>query len=179
MAGMFGPLRADEIECRVSQIVETKKGVGVILLLYKDARTDANLLDEVMGQDGWQCKFYECKGNLFCSVGLKIGDEWLWKDDCGAESNTERQKGEASDAFKRACFKWGLGRELYTSPLIWIDSEDCEKLYQDNSGKWKCYDKFKVRLIEYNNGSISKLVIDNSHGIVVYSYDEINYGKTR
>ena len=168
MSGMFRELRADEIECRVSRIVETKQGPAVTLLLYKDARTDANILDETVGQADWQVKFYECKLNLFCSVGIKIGDEWIWKDDCGAESNMEKQKGEASDAFKRACFKWGIGRELYTAPTIWIDGKDCETLKKDDYGKWKCYDRFKVRLITYEDGNIKDLAIENSktHNVV-------------
>lgn len=173
MAGMFRELRADEIECRVSQIVESKKGPGVILLLYKDARTDANVLDETLGQANWQCKFYECKGNLFCSVGIRINEEWIWKDDCGSESNTERQKGEASDAFKRACFKFGLGRELYTAPLIWVDGNNCEKLFQDN-GKYKCYDKFNVRLIKYKDGAITGIGIENQKHVMVYTYGDMS-----
>ena len=173
MAGMFRELQADEIECRVSQIVESKKGTGVILLLYKNARTDSTLLDDTVGEENWQCRFYECKGNLFCSVGIRINNEWIWKDDCGSESNMEKQKGEASDAFKRACFKWGLGKELYTAPLIWVDSSDCEKLSKDDYGKWKCFDRFNVRLIAYEDEEISDLVIENSKHVVVFTHGDM------
>ena len=164
----FRTLYADEIECRVSRVAETKKGPAVELLLYKDARTDANILDETVGWENWQDKYYECKGTLFCSVGLRIDGEWLWKDDCGSESNMERQKGEASDAFKRACFRFGLGRELYTAPKIWVDVKDCENTFKDDYGKWKCYDTFKVRLITYENGAIKDLAIEHAktHNIV-------------
>ena len=173
MAGMFRELRADEIECRVSQVVQRERNSGVILLLYKDARTDANVLDETVGEANWQNRFYECKGNLFCSVGVKIKyadgkGEWIWKDDCGTESRSEAQKGEASDAFKRACFKWGLGRELYTAPLIWVNAADCEKLKDG-----KCYDRFTVRLIDYDGGNISKLVIENQKHNVVFTYGDL------
>ena len=117
----FRLLRADEIECRVGI---HKKGKGITLLLYKDARCDMELLDETVGAEKWARKHYECKGNLFCSVGIsdEVG-EWVYKDDCGAESNTEKEKGEASDSFKRACVNWGIGRELYTAPFIWIPIE--------------------------------------------------------
>ena len=109
----FRELRADEIECRVGTV--SKQGKGVSLLLYKDARCDANILDETVGPENWQCEFYECKGTLFCKVGIAIDrgsdfKEWVWKDGAGSESIMEAKKGEASDAFKRACFKWGLGR---------------------------------------------------------------------
>lgn len=113
----FRDLAANEVSVRVGTVA--KGGSYITALLYKDARVDANILDETVGADNWQCKFYECKGNLYCSLGIKK-DEWVWKDDCGTESNTEAEKGEASDAFKRAGFKWGIGRELYTSPFIYI-----------------------------------------------------------
>lgn len=111
------PLRADEIEVRVGTVGER----GVSMLLYKNARTDMQILDETYGAMRWQCKYKEVKGNLFCAIGiLSTDDEWVWKEDCGTESNTEKEKGEASDAFKRAGFRWGIGRELYTAPFIWL-----------------------------------------------------------
>ena len=107
----FRNLRADEVEARVSQIKEN----GVALLLYKDARCDMRILDETVGPENWQREHYECKGNLFCRVGINVNyntpehiGRWVWKSDCGTESNTEAQKGQASDSFKRACFNWGI-----------------------------------------------------------------------
>lgn len=160
----FRDLRADEIDVRI-QSVSMKNGVptGVILLLYKDARVDMNILDETVGPANWQNKFYECKGNLFCSLGININydkpdaafPEWVWKDDCGSESNMEKEKGEASDARKRAGFAWGIGRELYTSPFIFMKAEDC------NINNGKCYDKFKVYGIEVKDGRITRLAIAN------------------
>ncbi len=135
----FRRLKADEIQCRVATISEN----GVSLLLYKDARCDMNILDETVGCDMWQCRYYECKGNLYCSVGIKVGNEWIWKDNCGTESVTEKEKGEASDSFKRACFTWGIGRELYTSPYIWIPSEYVE-IFTNGKGKKATNDKFIV-----------------------------------
>lgn len=145
----FRPLKAEEIEVRVARC----KPNGVALLLYKDARCDMRILDETVGAFGWQREHYECKGNLFCRVGIKNGDEWIWKADCGTESNTEAQKGEASDSFKRACFNWGIGRELYTAPFIWVDAKNC------NVSGNKCYNKFSVEKIEIVDKQITKISI--------------------
>ena len=113
------PLRADEIEVRVGQVYEK----GVSMLLYKNARTDMQILDETFGQMNWQKDYKEIKGNLYCGIGIwdKEKKEWVWKWDCGTESNTEKEKGEASDAMKRSAVNTGIGRELYTAPFIWLD----------------------------------------------------------
>lgn len=157
---IFRDLTKDEIECRVQSVKQN----GLVLLLYKDARVDMNILDETVKPECWQREHYECKGNLFCRVGIcvetKKGDavfpEWVWKADCGTESNTEAQKGEASDSFKRACFNWGIGRELYTAPFIWIPAEKC------NINNGKCYDKFVVEKILIENKQITALAIWNT-----------------
>jgi hypothetical protein len=147
----FRPLKAEEIECRIAQT----KTNGVQLLLYKTARTDSALLDEVY-PDQWQCDFKALDGKMYGGIGIKINDEWLWRWDCGAESNMEAEKGEASDAFKRAGFKWGIGTELYSSPFIWIKPEDCKI----ENGRY--FDRFKVAHIEYDeNEKICALDIDN------------------
>lgn len=163
----FRPLKENEIECRVAQTFGTEKEPkGLTLLLYKTARTDSSILDETVGADNWQNKFYECKGNLFCSVGINVqygqpdGDLWIWKDDCGSESNMEREKGEASDAFKRACAtKWGIGKELYTSPFIYVNGADVKKWYTNSKGNLATYDKFRVKHIKTENGKIVQLAI--------------------
>lgn len=160
----FRNLTADEIECRVQQISEK----GLILLLYKNARCDMNILDETVGTENWMREHYECKGNLFCRVGINCHmtresrysdneidhyQEWVWKSDCGAESFTEKEKGEASDSFKRACVNWGIGRELYTAPYIYIPATDKDgkpnyKLKEaTRSNKPATYDKFAVEKI--------------------------------
>ena len=162
----FRDLTASEIDCRVSTITEK----GLTLLLYKDARCDMNILDETGLL--WQRKHYECKGNLFCSVGIYCEDikEWVWKDDCGAESYTEKEKGEASDSFKRACFNWGIGRELYTAPFIWISADKCN-VSTGKNGKPTTYDKFKVTRIEIKDKKIVALEIVNSKTKnIVYSF---------
>lgn len=150
----FRLLKADEIECRTASIKEK----GLSLLLYKDARVDQNILDETVGSMSWQRKHEVINGNLFCSVGIhcKELDEWIWKQDVGVESYTEKEKGQASDAFKRACFNWGIGRELYTAPFIWISAGN----YIVNK-EGKCYDKFKVKSIAYKDHKITELAIVN------------------
>ena len=152
----FRLLKADEIDVRVAQVKES----GCSLLLYKDARVDMNILDTTpgIGPGNWQRRHYECKGNLFCSVGIKIDGEWVWKDDAGAESQAEKEKGEASDSFKRACVNWGIGRELYTAPFIWIPSSEISIV--SKNGKDTTYDKFEVTKIAYTKDKkISGLAI--------------------
>lgn len=147
----FRDLTKDEIECRVQSVKEN----GLVLLLYKNARCDMNILDETVGAENWQREHYECKGNLFCCVGIKCGEEWVYKSDCGTESNTEAQKGEASDSFKRACFNWGIGRELYTAPFTWITADKC------NIKGGKCYDRFTVEKIIIKDKRITALAVWN------------------
>ncbi len=154
----FRDLTPDDIEVRIQSV----KKNGLILLLYKNARVDMNILDETVGAGNWQREHYECKGNLFCRVGINTNyaaaekpEKWIFKSDCGTESNTEAQKGEASDSFKRACFNWGIGRELYTSPFLWVKAEDC------NIENNKCFDKFKVTKIVIKDKKITALAIWN------------------
>lgn len=111
-------LRADEIDVRVGTVGEK----GVTMLLYKNARVDMAILDETYGAENWQRDHKEVKGNLYCGIGIWDDKKqcWVWKWDCGTESNTEKEKGEASDSFKRAGTNWGIGRELYNSPFIWL-----------------------------------------------------------
>lgn len=156
----FRDLTADDIECRVQSVKRT----GLVLLLYKNARVDMNILDETVGAEHWQREHYECKGNLFCRVGIDVNyfipeasPQWIWKSDCGTESNTEAQKGEASDSFKRACFNWGIGRELYTSPFIWINDGKC------NIDNGKCNDKFVVEKVIIKDKRITAISIINAN----------------
>lgn len=145
----FPTLTEDQIDVRIATFKEDK---GAQLLLYKDARCDMEILDAAVGPGGWQRKHYECKGNLFCSVGILVDGVWIFKDDCGSESNVEKEKGEASDSFKRACFNWGIGRELYTAPFILIPRKDLKDKY----------DKFEVERIAYEGRKIVGLAIRNT-----------------
>ena len=172
----FRDLTKDEIDVRVGQI---KYDNSVTLLLYKDARVDMNILDETVGSLNWQREHYECKGNLFCRVGIKDKEtgEWVWKSDCGTESNTEAEKGEASDSFKRACVCFGIGRELYTAPVIEIKPGYANIKVDTRNGKEvkKCYDKFIVEAIRIENKQITGLsIINETMGKRSFYYDANN-----
>jgi len=154
----FRTLNANEIDCRVATINQK----GLTLLLYKDARVDQNILDETVGPMNWQR--HHSRENANCTVALWDEDkrQWIEKEDTGKESFTEAEKGLASDSFKRACFNWGIGRELYSAPFIWISAENAD-IKQGGSGKFQCYDKFAVEQILYDeNRNIVALSIKNT-----------------
>ena len=116
----FRLLRADEVDARIGSVTEK----GASLLLYKDARCDQNILDETVGPMNWQR--HHSRENANCTVSIWDDDkgQWVEKEDTGTESNTEKEKGLASDSFKRACFNWGIGRELYSAPFICIPASE-------------------------------------------------------
>lgn len=157
-----------EIDVRVSSIKEN----GLQLLLYKTARVDMSFLDELYTPFGWSCEYSEIKGNLFCGISVKTEHGWVTKWDCGIESRESggnEKKGEASDAFKRAGTKWGIGRELYTAPFIWVSSEKAN-IKKDARGNFVTHDRFSVEIITIENGNIVELVIKNNNtGKNVYS----------
>lgn len=174
-------LKANEIEVRVAQV--TSKGVQ--LLLYKDSRCDKRILDETFGIFGWKNRYEEIHGNLFCTISIwdKDKKEWIDKCDCGVESFSEAQKGEASDAFKRAGFNVGIGRELYTR-IFYFASVPTKQIGTDKNGKPKyamenAYEKFTVSEIETNQETekIEKVKIIDSKGKVVFSYGYTVTGK--
>lgn len=163
-----------------------KNNSWVTLLLYKDARCDMNILDETVGADGWSREHYEVKDKDFCKIGINKRfaepDEepvWIYKSDCGSESYSEAEKGESSDAFKRAAVNWGIGRELYTAPFIFIPMErklpNGEMFTQyelDKSGKIKA--SFRVSYIKIINKKIVGLNIENDKKRAsVFSWGEL------
>ena len=163
----FRDLTANEIDVRIGQV--SKAGNGISLLLYKDARCDMAILDETVGAENWEREHYECKGNLFCKVGINTNFDkegslpnWVYKSDCGTESNTEKEKGEASDSFKRACVNWGIGRELYTSPFIWIVPMDDKGQENFKLKDGKCNNRFVVEKIVITDKRITALAIKNA-----------------
>lgn len=147
----FRDLSADDIEVRVQSVKDT----GCVLLLYKNARCDMNILDETVGCMNW--KREHCRDNANCIVSIwdEKKAQWISKEDTGTESNTEAEKGLASDSFKRACFNWGIGRELYTAPFIWIPAGNVQ------INNKKTFDKFSVEKIKVENKRITGLSIIN------------------
>jgi hypothetical protein len=155
---MFRKLRADEIEVRVGSVM---KGAAT-LLLYKDARCDMNILDETVGVMGWKREHTRDNANCTVSIWDSEKEQWISKEDTGTESQTEREKGLASDSFKRACVNWGIGRELYTAPRIKIRCETKEK--QSGRGyelanRWEFFGAYVSRIAYDGNGNICTLEI--------------------
>lgn len=164
---MFRQLRADEIDLRVGTC--NKKGFS--LLLYKDARCDMNILDETVGTMNWKKSYQLIDGQLFCTIEIWDDEkkQWIGKQDVGIESNTEAEKGRASDAQKRAATVFGIGRELYTAPFIWIKGHTTE--VDNRRFKTDGYDRaLYVDQIDYTEGKITTLVIKDDDGRIAYSF---------
>lgn len=147
----FRDLTAEDIECRVQSVKQN----GLVLLLYKDARCDMRILDESVGALNWQRRHTRDNANCIVSIWDEDKKQWIEKEDTGTESNTEAEKGLASDSFKRACTCVGIGRELYTAPFIWIPADKC------NINNGKCFDKFSVEKIKIEDKQITGLAIYN------------------
>lgn len=170
-------LNADEIEVKIKQVGEK----GAVALLYKTARTDMAILDETFGSSHWTNDYKEIKGNLYCGIGVYMYDakEWVWRWDCGIESRADEEgnekKGEASDAFKRAGTRWGIGRELYTAPFIFL-SVPTKSAGKDAKGRVRYalenkFTQFSVEKIGYDEKRrINSLVISDENGRIVYSF---------
>lgn len=167
----FRLLTADEIEVKVKQVREK----GAVALIYKTSRVDMDILDETVGAENWQSEFKEIKGNLYCGIGIRDTEtkEWTWKWDCGIESRADgegnEKKGEASDAFKRAGVQWGIGRELYTSPFIFlpVPTKQDGKIYKLSNP----FEKFEVSYIAYDeSGRIAEIAITGENGKEWYRY---------
>ena len=146
----FRTLRADEIDCRIA----TVKQSGITLLLYKDARCDMYILDETVGPLNWQRSHSRENANCTVSIWDDERKQWVSKEDTGTESFTEKEKGLASDSFKRACFNWGIGRELYTAPFIFVKSGDCKVESKRSGSGYTCNDHFYVSDIGYDDNRV-------------------------
>ncbi len=167
-------LTKDDIECRVAQVDKGMKWCS--LLLYKDARVDMNILDETFGPMNWKRHHEFINGRLFCTVEVydKEKGQWVSKQDVGTESSTEAEKGQASDAFKRACFNFGIGRELYTAPKIFVNLNP-----EDINGQNKVKTRFHVGQIDYTGSVISSLQIVDDKGAVRYTLESEQERKRR
>lgn len=160
-------LQADEIECRVSVISDK----GLSLLLYKDARVDQKILDETFGMFGWKRSHQCIDGNLYCTVEIRDQEtgEWIAKQDVGTTGYTEKEKSQASDSFKRACFNWGIGRELYSAPFIWIPSSRVQ--LQKKNDRYYCNENFHVAAITYSEArEITGLSVTNDREEVIFDW---------
>lgn len=177
----FRVLKASEIDCRIQSIGQNRTGaVGTTVLLYKDARVDMNILDETVGAMNWQREHSVVNGNLYCTISIwdEVKEQWISKSDVGTESNTEKEKGQASDSFKRAGFNWGIGRELYSAPFVYIQLDKSE--YIERNGKLTSNAKFKVKDIAYDeNRNIVRLVVIDSKGKVRYTFGENTQQQTQ
>lgn len=166
-------LKADEIECRAAVINEK----GLSLLLYKDARVDQRILDETFGVFGWKRSHQCIDGNLYCTVEVRDQQtgEWIAKQDVGTTGYAEKEKSQASDSFKRACFNWGIGRELYSAPFIWIPASKVQ--LQKKNDKYYCSEAFHVASITYSGArEITGLSLTNDRGEVIFDWKLQNRG---
>ncbi len=160
-------LNPEEIDCRVGAIMEQ----GISLLLYKDARVDQTILDEVFGIYGWQRRHNIIGNELYCILSIWDDEkqQWVEKEDVGIESDYQKAKGAASDSFKRACFNVGIGRELYSAPFIYIPLNKVRM--DDKNGKKAVKDSFSVKSIETSTDKIiTALEIINQRGEIIYTY---------
>ena len=169
--GMIRKLYPSEIECRVAQCGKTKNGAWCSILLYKDARVDMRILDEVYGALNWQREHTLIGDRLYCTIKIydPLKGEWIAKQDVGTESFTEKEKGQASDSFKRAGFNVGIGRELYTAPKIFVNLAEGE--WEDRNGKVTPKISLDVKDIDYDQeGNICHLVLVDGKGNVKYTF---------
>jgi hypothetical protein len=170
------PLTIDEIDFRVQSV---NKGGYATILAYKDARVDMNRLDAVYGVGYWQKKYDVINDNLFCSVGVwnKELNQWVWVQDVGTESMAEKEKGQASDAFKRACFNLGIGRELYDYPIIQVKLESNEFEVKND----RAFATFNFKLKDWiwfsqfdENGKLNYLGAKDQNGKARFQYGKYN-----
>jgi hypothetical protein len=163
----FRNLKANEVEV-FPKIVKQN---GCMVLLFKDARCDMNILDETVGPMNWQRKHKRENANCVVSIWDKEKEQWISKEDTGVESNTDKAKGLASDSFKRSCFNWGIGRELYTAPFMWIRLNKDETYKSGNKWKLDKSVKFKVDEFEVKDGHITKIIISDQNDKQRFSWN--------
>lgn len=162
---MFRALKASEVDARVARVTEK----GAQILLYKNARCDMNILDETVGAMNWMRQHGRDNANCIVSIWDDKKQQWISKEDTGTESNTESEKGLASDSFKRACVNWGIGRELYTAPVVWVGAQGVN-IVKDGT-RYKTYDTFDVESMEVNDGEmVAVSIINHNTGKRVFTW---------
>lgn len=125
---LSAPFPPDKVSWRVGSTNKDKtKGMA---LCYIDARDVMDRLDEVCGPAGWQCSYPHANGKTVCSIGIKIGDEWVWKANGAGDTDIEAEKGALSDSFKRAAVCWGIGRYLYDLDSPWVNIEPAGRSFR-------------------------------------------------
>lgn len=155
----FRNLKADEIEVRIGNVAKDK--TWITLLLYQNSRVAMDLLDEEVGKENWKREHSRDNKNCTISIWDKEKEQWIGKEDTGVESFSDKEKGLASDSFKRAAVNWGIGRSLYSAPTIYL---------YGNSDQLK-NNKYSVKEIGYDDDDkINKLIIEDKKGNVVYTY---------
>lgn len=173
------PLSIDEVDFRIQSI---NNGKYATILAYKNARVDQQRLDDVVGHLNWKREHLRDNKNCIVSIWCKEKKEWVSKEDTGVESLAQKEKGLASDSFKRSCFNWGIGRDLYDYPIISIKLKDDEVVETGNL-KPKYRASFNLNLknwrwaTQFNNGKITFLMCRDENGVLRYKYGE--YGKPK
>jgi len=175
MPNLSAPLTIDQIDFRVQSI---NKGGYATILAYKDARVDMNRLNSVYGVGNWQRKHEMIGNNLYCSVGIwnKGAGQWSWVQDVGVESNTAKEKGLASDSFKRACFNLGIGIELYDYPVIQVKLNQDEFKVDGNKAKatWNLKLKEWVWFSQFTESRLTCLAAKDNNGKTRFSWGKYN-----
>jgi hypothetical protein len=170
------PLKISEVDFRVQSI---NKGGYATILVYKDARVDMQRLDDVVGIYNWKREHTRDNKNCIISLWDEKKSQWISKEDTGTESMTEKDKGLASDSFKRAGFNWGIGRELYDYPLIKVKLNSNEWELKNDKPKqtwdlklreWKWYSEFTDNKLTY-------LGVKDENGKVRFTYGELKKSK--
>lgn len=172
------PLPIDQIDFRVQSI---NKGGYATILAYKDARVDIQRLNQVCGPLGWMRQHTRDNHNCIVSIFDADHNHWVHKEDTGTESNTEQQKGLASDSFKRACFNWGIGIELYDYPIISVKLRDDEvdlgaqprpkATWKLKLKEWKWYSEFD------ENDKLSFIAAKDEQGKVRFTWGQMKEKK--
>lgn len=171
----FRKLKKNEIQVRVEQCKTDKNNTSasVIYLLYKDARCDMAILDETVGAENWKREHSVVNNNLFCKVSIynESIKEWISKEDVGVESYSEKEKGQASDSFKRACVNWGIGRELYTAPFIYVKLTQDQFKVNSKGAVVPTIEPYVSEIAYNDDGEIVKLELtDRKTQDVIYTY---------
>lgn len=130
--------------------VQSAKNGKAVCVAYVDSRQVQDVLDAVLGIENWQSDYKEVKGNVYAGIGVFINGTWVWKWDCGVESKEDAEKGEASDSFKRAAVKWGVGRFLYSLEIKTLEAGEY-------NGKWYPLNKKTGKLI-FNGSDLNKYI---------------------